>query len=104
MSSPPSDDRKWNERSSAARAQDAHINSMFELLFERTADAIWLYNPAAGVFVDCNRAAVELMGAASKAQLLHVRPEDLSTAAQPDGSTAGTTTWLRPTTITQSDT
>jgi PAS domain S-box-containing protein len=80
---------KWNERSSAARGSDRHDNSMFELLFERTADAIWLFDPATGVFVDCNRAAVELMGASSKEQLLQVRPEDLSTAIQPDGSSSG---------------
>jgi len=27
-------------------------------LFERSADAIWLFDPKAGVFVDCNAAAV----------------------------------------------
>ena len=34
---------------------------MFRLLFERSADAIWLYDPEVGVFVDCNQAAVEQM-------------------------------------------
>ncbi len=32
---------------------------MFQLLFERSADAIWLFDPQAGVFVDCNSAAVD---------------------------------------------
>jgi len=80
---------KWTERSSAAGASSGQDNSMFELLFERTADAIWLFDPSAGVFVDCNHAAVELMGAASKEQLLQARPEDLSPARQPDGSPSG---------------
>jgi PAS domain S-box-containing protein len=80
---------KWNERSSAVGSCGRQDNSMFELLFERTADAIWLFDPATGVFVDCNRAAVELMGAASKEELLQARPEDLSPAVQPDGSPSG---------------
>jgi len=59
---------------------------MFELLFQRSADAIWLFDPRAGVFVDCNQAAVELFCAGSKANLLQTRPETLSPPRQPDGS------------------
>jgi len=59
---------------------------MFQLLFERSADAIWLFDPKAGVFVDCNAAAVELMGAGTKEKLLGARPEDLSPPIQPDGT------------------
>ena len=54
---------------------------MFQLLFERCADAIWLFDPEAGVFVDCNSAAVELMRAGTKEKLLGARPEDLSPGA-----------------------
>jgi PAS domain S-box-containing protein len=61
---------------------------MFQLLFERSADAIWLFDPKAGVFVDCNFAAVELMGADTKEMLLGARPEDLSPELQPDGTTS----------------
>ena len=61
---------------------------MFQLLFERSADAIWLFDPQAGVFVDCNSAAVELMRAGTKERLLGARPEDLSPALQPDGTTS----------------
>jgi PAS domain S-box-containing protein len=61
---------------------------MFQLLFERSADAIWLFDPQAGVFVDCNPAAVELMRAGTKEKLLGARPEDLSPPLQPDGSTS----------------
>jgi PAS domain S-box-containing protein len=59
---------------------------MFQLLFERSADAIWLFDPHAGVFVDCNAAAVELMRAGTKERLLGARPEDLSPRLQPDGT------------------
>jgi PAS domain S-box-containing protein len=60
--------------------------SMFQLLFERSTDAILLLDPQAGVFVDCNQAAVELMRADTKEQLLRMRPEDLSPTLQPDGT------------------
>ena len=59
---------------------------MFERYFERTAEAIWIFDPRAGVFVDCNGAAVALMRAPSKAELLHKRPAELSPALQPDGA------------------
>src|SRR6188768_1665400 len=62
--------------------------SMFRLLFERSADAIWLFDPKAGVFVDCNSAAVELMRAGTKEKLLGARPEELSPALQPDGTSS----------------
>jgi len=61
---------------------------MFQLLFERSADAIWLFDPQAGVFVDCNAAAVELMSAGTKEKLLGARPEDLSPLHQFDGTTS----------------
>ncbi len=59
---------------------------MFQLLFERSADAILLLDPQAGVFVDCNQAAVELMRAGTKEQLLRMRPDELSPPLQPDGT------------------
>jgi PAS domain-containing protein len=58
---------------------------MFQLLFERSADAILPLDPQAGVFVDCNQAAIELMRASTKKQLLRMRPEDLSPSLQPGG-------------------
>ena len=61
---------------------------MFQLLFERSADAIWLFDPQAGVFVDCNSAAVELLRAGTKEKLLGARPEDLSPVLQPDGTSS----------------
>src|SRR5258708_2382841 len=59
---------------------------MLQLRFERSVDAIWLLDPQAGVFVDCNAAAVELMRAGTKDRLLGARPEDLSPVLQPDGT------------------
>jgi PAS domain S-box-containing protein len=58
---------------------------MFQLLFERSTDAIFLLDPRQQVFVDCNQAAVEMMGAANKQQLLMVHPAELSPEFQPDG-------------------
>jgi PAS domain S-box-containing protein len=57
----------------------------FRLLFEMSGDPMWLFDPARGVFVDCNRAAVELMRARGKDELLPRRPDELSPELQPDG-------------------
>lgn len=58
---------------------------MFELLFERSADAIFLFDPKTNVFVDCNPAAVALMRAGSKEKLLQLSPAALAPPFQPDG-------------------
>jgi len=79
---------EWDESPSAPEVGRTDNRSMFQLLFERSADAIWLFDPQAGVFVDCNSAAVELMRAGTKERLLGARPEDLSPALQPDGTTS----------------
>jgi PAS domain S-box-containing protein len=62
--------------------------STFQLLFERSSDAIWLFDPQAGVFIDCNSAAVELMRAGTKEKLLGARPEELSPPLQTDGTSS----------------
>src|SRR6266513_4019698 len=80
--------RQRDASPSAAEPLASHNPSMFQLLFERSADAIWLFDPHAGVFVDCNLAAVELMRAGTKEKLLGARPEDLSPPLQPDGTTS----------------
>jgi PAS domain S-box-containing protein len=58
---------------------------MFRQLFDRSADSILLFDPRREVFVDCNQAAVEMMRATSKEQLLMVHPAELSPEFQPDG-------------------
>ena len=77
--------RQRDESPSAADPQFGNTPSMFQLLFERSADALWLFDPQAGVMVDCNQAAVELIGADNKEELLQVAPEDLSPPFQSDG-------------------
>src|SRR5262245_13570999 len=61
---------------------------MFRQLFEGSADAIFLFDPTREVFVDCNQAAVEMMRASCKQQLLMVHPAELSPEFQPDGRTS----------------
>jgi PAS domain-containing protein len=58
---------------------------VFESLFEQSSDAIWLYDPKTIVLLDCNQAAVKLMGAETKEQFLRTRPEEISPEIQPDG-------------------
>ena len=55
----------------------------FRLLFERSADPILLMD--GDTFVDCNEAAIRLMGYSSKEQLIGLRPWDISPERQPDG-------------------
>ncbi|MEM1308139.1 MAG: PAS domain S-box protein [Cyanobacteria bacterium P01_H01_bin.153] len=55
-------------------------------LFDASMEAMaWLEN---GVFIDCNQAAVNLMGYADKAELLVVHPSVLSPEMQPDGKSS----------------
>jgi PAS domain S-box-containing protein len=79
---------EWDERTSAGDTTLADNESMFRQLFERSADAIFLFDPGREVFVDCNRAAVEMMRATSKQQLLMVHPATLSPEFQPDGQSS----------------
>jgi PAS domain S-box-containing protein len=80
-----SDAAERGERTSAPIAQLGDSDVVFENLFKRSADAIWLYDPETGVLWDCNQAAVELMGAKSKEQFLPALPEDISPRLQADG-------------------
>jgi PAS domain S-box-containing protein len=77
--------RGWAERTSAPQTLLKQTGAVFESFFERTFDAVWLFDPHAGVFVDCNQAAVSLFGAKNKEQLLQVTPSQLSPPVQPDG-------------------
>ncbi|HTL55884.1 MAG TPA: PAS domain-containing protein, partial [Candidatus Limnocylindrales bacterium] len=86
MTNPVAGVRKWDERASAGALPLQHTEGVFESLFERSADAIWLYDPEKGLLTDCNQAAVALMGAECKEQFIPARPEDISPTLQPDGS------------------
>src|SRR5688572_13233367 len=85
MSSASSTGGQWNERCNAARSESGDTESMFRLLFERSGDAIILFDPQKQVIVDCNAAAVTLMRATSKKRLLDSHPADLAPANQPGG-------------------
>ncbi len=80
--------QQWDGSPSAPDPALGHTGPVFERFFEDSIDAVWLFDPQTGVFEDCNRAAVELIGAANKEQVLRMRPEDLSPPFQPDGSTS----------------
>lgn len=58
---------------------------VFHLLFERSSDAILLLDSKAFTFVDCNDAAVRLLGAASKRDVLDTHPWQISPERQPCG-------------------
>ena len=73
------------ERSNAKGSQPHDTEPMFHLLFERTADAVWLFDPRTAAMVDCNEAAAALMRC-SRADLVGKRAEELSPQVQPDGS------------------
>jgi PAS domain S-box-containing protein len=82
----PATDNQWDESPSACDPSLKHTDIVFDHLFKRSADAIGLYDPETGRLVDCNEAAIELIGAKNKQQLLLTRPEDLAPPIQPDGS------------------
>ena len=82
----PTSNLDWDGRTSAPELLLKHTGTVFESFFERSLDAVWLFDPQAGVFVDCNQAAVELIGAKTKAELLQTKSEDLSPPFQLDGS------------------
>ncbi len=89
MDPPPTTACDRDESPSAPTIFSAQTDAVFESLFERSADAIWLFelsDPRSLKLVDCNQAAVELFGAGTKQQLLRMRPADLSPPCQPDGS------------------
>src|SRR5580765_6855597 len=92
MNTPESDDRKCHERSTFAAPSATKADSMFRLLFERSADAILLFEPSRELFVDCNDAALALLRAQTKDQLLMAHPADLSPEYQPDGKSSRTKT------------
>ncbi len=57
--------------------------SKFRLLFERSADAMFLLDGK--TFIDCNNAAVEMMKSSSRDELLDLHPSEISPERQRDG-------------------
>ena len=85
MINEPTADGKWTERPNASDGELADNESMFRLLFERSADAMTLQDPLTGAFLDVNEASVRITGAPSKAVLLGSNPITISPERQPDG-------------------
>ncbi|MBL9137413.1 MAG: PAS domain S-box protein [Verrucomicrobiales bacterium] len=65
---------------------ESTANEGFRPLFERSTDPIFLFDPAQGVFVDANEAAIRLLACETKQQVLNRRPSDWSPLLQPDGT------------------
>lgn len=68
------------------RAKQVWSEGALRLVFERSPDAVLLLDD--GVFIDCNKAAVDMLRAAGKEELLALSPSDLSPASQPDGTSS----------------
>jgi PAS domain S-box-containing protein len=64
--------------------QRRESEAKFRTLFESSRDAIMLLDRA--TYLDCNPAALELFGCATKKQFLAKRPGELSPPRQPDGT------------------
>src|SRR2546430_15366365 len=85
MSSASSTEGQRDQRCNGAGADSGDNESMFRLLFERSGDAIILFDPQKQALVDCNDAAVRLMRAPSKERLLSTSLTALAPASQADG-------------------
>lgn len=55
----------------------------FRTIFDRSPDPVWIIEN--GCFVECNEAAVKMLGYANKNALLNAHPSRLSPERQPDG-------------------
>lgn len=76
-----------HRRHSIERIQ-ALATERFRALLDASHDAVTIIDPVSGRFVDCNSAAVRIVGLATREDLLGLAPGDLSPPLQPDGSTS----------------
>jgi PAS domain S-box-containing protein len=78
----------WDERTSATEPLLPQTDAVFESLFQRSADPIWLFELHDSLkleLVDCNQAAVELVGAKTRQQILGLGPDHFAPPMQPGG-------------------
>ncbi len=78
--------KQWNERSNGSSANGLQLASMFGLLFDQMADAVWLLDPESGVVRDCNRAAVRWLLHSDKSVLLGKPWHELAPPCQACGT------------------
>src|ERR1700753_1042474 len=76
----------WNESSNAQSPISAQSRSMFQQLFESSADAMSLFDPQTGAFIELNAAVARQIGAPSIEALKFITPAQVSPERQPDGS------------------
>src|SRR5436190_4325680 len=85
MNTPNPTGQQWHERSSASESKLGETEPMFRLLFERSADAMSLFDPETGRFVESNDAVVRQIGAPNKEALRGISPDEISPQLQADG-------------------
>lgn len=67
----------------SSEAKDGRGEERYQILFEQSADAFLIIRGES--FIDCNQAAVEMLGYRNKSELLNTHPSELSPEYQPDG-------------------
>src|SRR4051812_24377648 len=72
-----------SERTEVQMNSDQPGDDRFRALFEHSSDAHLIFDE--GGITDCNPAAVRLLGASDRAEVLAVHPAALSPECQPDG-------------------
>jgi PAS domain S-box-containing protein len=78
--------REQKKREPIVRALEESEES-FRRIFDESSDPILLMRD--DEFIECNRAALTLLGNVSRASLIHSTPADISPPLQPDGSPSG---------------
>lgn len=66
--------------------ENKNTNDQYRELFERSADAILILE--GDKFTDCNQATVNMLGYATREELLQTHPSQLSPEFQPDGASS----------------
>ncbi|MEM9541559.1 MAG: PAS domain S-box protein [Cyanobacteria bacterium P01_E01_bin.42] len=79
-------ERQETQRLQQSVAALEKSRTRFREWFEESADAAVILD--GGLFVDCNRAAVKMMGCTDKAMLLSLSPVQISPEFQPDGQSS----------------
>jgi len=57
----------------------------YEMVFKNTSSSLLVIDVGSEKFIDCNEAAVEMLKAGSKKNILNLRPSEISPEFQPDG-------------------